>query len=64
VYNKKLRTLNGCRINSYLGIIESLDNQIKDISKKILLIAKQAIRNGQTFDDHSEVPQSSEMLIT
>jgi transposase len=40
-YNEKLRSLNDYRINSYLDIIESLDNQIKDVSKKILLIAKQ-----------------------
>jgi transposase len=40
-YNEKLRTLNDYRINSYLDIIESLDNQIKDVSNKILLIARQ-----------------------
>jgi transposase len=40
-FNEKLRALNDYRINSYLDIIGSLDNQIKDVSKKILLIAKQ-----------------------
>ena len=40
-YNEKLRALNDYRISSHLDIIESLDNQISDVSKKILSIAKQ-----------------------
>ena len=41
-YNEKLRALNDYRISSsHLDTIESLDNQINDVSKKILLIAKQ-----------------------
>ena len=40
-FNEKLHTLNDYRINSHLDIIKSLYNQIKDVSKKILLIAKE-----------------------
>lgn len=42
-YNKKLRKLNSYNINSCQEITESLDNQIRDVSKKILLIAKQDV---------------------
>jgi transposase len=40
-YNKILREVNDYRINDYLHLIESFDTEIKDVSKKILSIAKE-----------------------
>lgn len=40
-YNEILREVNDYRINDYLRLIESLDTEIKDVSKKILSIAKE-----------------------
>lgn len=40
-YNEILREVNDYRINDYLHLIESLDTEIKDVSKKILSIAKE-----------------------
>jgi transposase len=40
-YNEELEALNDYRINGYLHLIESLDSEIKDISKKILMLAKE-----------------------
>ena len=34
LYNEELRELNDYRINGYLHLIESLDSEIKDVSKK------------------------------
>jgi transposase len=39
-YNDKLKELNDYRINGYLRVIESLDLEIKDVSDKILQLAK------------------------
>src|SRR5215813_676151 len=41
LYNEELKELNDYRINGYLHLIESLDSEIKDVSKKILLLAKE-----------------------
>ena len=40
-YNEILREVNDYRINDYLHLMESLDSEIKDVSKKILSIAKE-----------------------
>jgi transposase len=40
-YVKKLKELHNYRIDSYLGIIESLDGTINDVSKKILKTAEE-----------------------
>lgn len=40
-YIEKLRELNDYRINGYLRIIESLNDEINTISKKILLLAQE-----------------------
>jgi hypothetical protein len=39
-YIEKLLEINDYRINSYIHLMGSLDHEIKDISKEILLIAK------------------------
>jgi transposase len=41
LYNEELKKLNDYRINGYLHLIESLDSEIKDVSKKILMLAKE-----------------------
>ena len=41
LYNEELKALNDYRINGYLHLIESLDSEIKDVSKKILVLAKE-----------------------
>ena len=41
LYNEKLKELNDYRINGYLHLIESLDSEIKNVSKKILTLAKE-----------------------
>jgi transposase len=41
LYNEELKELNDYRINGYLHLIESLDSEIKDVSKKILMLAKE-----------------------
>ncbi len=41
LYNEELKELNDYRINGYLHLIESLDSEIKDVSKKILILAKE-----------------------
>jgi hypothetical protein len=40
-YNEELKALNDYRINGYLHLIESLDSEIKDVSKKILMLANE-----------------------
>ena len=40
-YIEKLIEINDYRINSYIHLMESLDTEIKDISKEILSIAKE-----------------------
>jgi transposase len=40
-YIEKLLEINDYRINSYIHLMESLDHEIKDISKEILSIAKE-----------------------
>jgi archaellum biogenesis ATPase FlaH len=39
-YIEKLKELNDYRINGYLHIIESLNDEINTVSKKILMLAK------------------------
>ena len=39
LYNKELRALNDYRINAYLHLIESLDSEIKVVSKEIVTLA-------------------------
>ena len=41
LYNEELKKLNDYRINGYLHLIESLDSEIKDVSKKIMTLAKE-----------------------
>jgi transposase len=41
LYNEELKELNDYRINGHLHLIESLDSEIKDVSKKILVFAKE-----------------------
>ena len=41
LYNEELKELNNYRINGYLHLIESLDSEIKDVSKKIMMLAKE-----------------------
>ena len=41
LYNEELKELNNYRINEYLHLIESLDSEIKDVSKKRLMLAKE-----------------------
>ena len=41
LYNEELKKLNDYRINGYLHLIESLDSEIKDVSKKIMMLAKE-----------------------
>ena len=41
LYNEELKELNDYRINGYLHLIESLDSEIKDVSNKILRLAKE-----------------------
>jgi transposase len=41
LYNEELRTLNDYRINGYLHLIESLDSEIKIVSKEIVTLAKE-----------------------
>jgi transposase len=41
LYNEELKALNDYRINGYLHLIESLDSEIKDVSKKIMTLAKE-----------------------
>jgi transposase len=41
LYNEELKELNDYRINGYLHLIESLDSEIKDVSNKILKLAKE-----------------------
>jgi len=41
LYNQELKELNDYRINGYLHLIESLDSEIKDVSKKIMVLAKE-----------------------
>lgn len=38
---RKLKKLNDYRINHYNILIESLDQEINDVSKKIILLAKE-----------------------
>lgn len=40
-YIQKLKELNDYRINGYLRIIESLNNEIDNVPKKILLLAQE-----------------------
>ena len=40
-YIDELKKLNDYRINHYISLIESLDQEIKDVSKKIILLAKE-----------------------
>lgn len=40
-YIDELKKLNDYRINHYISLIESLDQEIKDVSKKIVLLAKE-----------------------
>jgi transposase len=40
-YIEKLKELNDYRINGYLHIIESLNDEINTVSKKILLLAQE-----------------------
>jgi hypothetical protein len=40
-YIEKLKELNDYRINGYLRIIESLNDEINAVSKKILLLAQE-----------------------
>ena len=40
-YIEKLKELNDYRINGYLCIIESLNDEINTVSKKILLLAEE-----------------------
>jgi transposase len=39
--NEELKGLNDYRINGYLHLIESLDSELKDVYKKILVLAKE-----------------------
>jgi transposase len=41
LYNEELRTLNDYRINGYLHLIESLDSEIKIVSKEIVILANE-----------------------
>ncbi len=41
LYNEELKELNDYRINGYLHLNDSLDSEIKDVSKKILVLAKE-----------------------
>lgn len=41
LYNEELRTLNNYRINGYLHLIESLNSEIKIVSKEIVTLAKE-----------------------
>jgi transposase len=41
IYNEELRALNDYRINGYLHLIESLDGEIKTVSKEIVTLAKE-----------------------
>jgi transposase len=41
IYNEELKALNDYRINGYLHLIESLDSEIKVVSKQIVTIAKE-----------------------
>jgi uncharacterized protein (UPF0335 family) len=38
---EKLKELNDYRINHYISLIESLEQEIKDVSTKIILLAKE-----------------------
>jgi len=40
-YIDELKKLNDYRINHYISLIESLDQEIKDVSKQIILLAKE-----------------------
>ena len=40
-YMEKLKELNDYRINHYISLIESLEQEIKDVSTKIILLAKE-----------------------
>jgi len=41
LFNEELKTLNDYRINGYLHLIESLDSEIKNVSKEIVTQAKE-----------------------
>ena len=41
LYNEELKALNDYRINGYLHLIESLDSEIKIVSKEIVTLAKE-----------------------
>ena len=41
LYNEELKALNDYRINGYLNLIESLDSEIKVVSKEIVTLAKE-----------------------
>ena len=41
LYNEELKALNDYRINGYLHLIESLDSEIKIVSKQIVTLAKE-----------------------
>jgi len=40
-YMEKLKELNEYRINHYISLIESLEQEIKDVSRKIILLTKE-----------------------
>ena len=52
-YIEQLKKLNNYRIDTYIRLFSSIDNEIRTISKNIISFTKQNATNNQTIDDNS-----------